>query len=253
MEKLTMKALTKTAVSACIIGLTAAGSQAYASPANTLVVAASGGDYTTISAALADTTACPSSGCVIEVKPGTYNENVTMRNGVSLQGAGADVTTISASSIVVLGAANSSISGFTITGGDTGIRYYSSGGTLTIENNTITGNTYYGVSSSQSVSLIVRGNKITNNNTAGVSCSQYGRPVITGNTIENNKYGISLGYCSSAKITRNSMSGNTTKDIHNAYSTPYVSYNIYDTIQNTWGYNPIGGYNIDNSGNAIAP
>ena len=70
-------------------------------PARVLWVAASGGDYTTVTAALnAIGTAVPASDAshpyLIRIGPGTYNEpgGISLKSNVDLEGSGADVTTI---------------------------------------------------------------------------------------------------------------------------------------------------------------
>jgi hypothetical protein len=67
-------------------------SEADFSTAQRIVVAKSGGDFTSIGAALASITTsfpCPAV-FVIDVLPGTYNEDVQMKSCVHLRGAGAD-------------------------------------------------------------------------------------------------------------------------------------------------------------------
>jgi hypothetical protein len=94
--------------------------------ANTLVVAKSGGDFTTISAALASiTTANASNPYLIQVLPGVYSETVTMKSYVDIEGSGELTTKITApgSAIfatgTVVGAANAELRHITVenTGG----------------------------------------------------------------------------------------------------------------------------------------
>lgn len=75
-----------------------------APPGNVVIVAKSNGDFTSIQAAINSITASASSPYLVWVGPGWYNETVTLKPYVHLQGAGQGVTFIqaSASSGVVL-------------------------------------------------------------------------------------------------------------------------------------------------------
>ena len=66
--------------------------------ARRVVVAKSGGDFTTISAALAGVTPSASARYVIDVMPGTYVESVAMKSWVHLRGAGPGFSTLQAPS-----------------------------------------------------------------------------------------------------------------------------------------------------------
>jgi hypothetical protein len=69
-------------------------------PANVVWVAKSGGDFTSVSAALASITSNSASNrFVVKVAPGTYDEpaGVTMKDYVDIEGSGRSVTTISRS------------------------------------------------------------------------------------------------------------------------------------------------------------
>jgi hypothetical protein len=63
---------------------------------NVVIVAISGGDYTSVQSAVDSiTTASSSNPFLVWVAPGTYNESVTLKSHVHLQGAGQDTTIIS--------------------------------------------------------------------------------------------------------------------------------------------------------------
>ncbi|MGB2894854.1 MAG: pectinesterase family protein, partial [Anaerolineales bacterium] len=69
-----------------------------ANPANVIVVAKTGGDYTSIQAAIdsiAD--ADPDNPYLVHVAPGVYNESVTLKPHVHLQGSGQGATIVNAS------------------------------------------------------------------------------------------------------------------------------------------------------------
>lgn len=103
---------------------------------NTLVVSATGGDFTTISAALTSMTDNTASNrYVIYVGPGTYTEQVTMKPYVDIQGAGELATKITftgfpgVSSGTVLGASNAELRFLTVEciGGSNAIAVYNNG------------------------------------------------------------------------------------------------------------------------------
>ena len=90
--------------------------------ANTIrTVCPSGCDYTTIQGAID----AASSGDIIQVGQGHYLEHIVMKDGVMLVGAGADRSVIDGggSGIVVIGASNALLDGFTITGGSNSTTY----------------------------------------------------------------------------------------------------------------------------------
>jgi len=212
------------------------------------------GEYSTIQAAIE--AASVFGGGTVQVAPGTYDESITMEPGVTIQGSGADKTTIEADTwYTVSGADNSTISGFTIKGGKYGI--YNFGTSPTITNNIITGNSYYGIYNSTS-SPTITNNIITDNNYCGILNwwfssptitnsiitgngrgtvnyggiynYSYSSPTITNNTITgNNPYGI-YNYASSPRIINNIITGNSAHGIYNESSPPTITYN------NLWGY-----------------
>ena len=99
---------------------------------NVRVVAKSGGDYTTLTAALNSITDASSTNpYLIYVAPGVYNETVTMKAWVDIQGAGESLTKItaagssSASTGTVIGADNAELRFLTVenTGGGGSVAY----------------------------------------------------------------------------------------------------------------------------------
>ncbi|HEY4485934.1 MAG TPA: pectinesterase family protein [Nitrospiria bacterium] len=255
-----------------------------------LLVAKSGGDYTTITAALNNSTPTATSPCLIEVWPGTYVENVTMKSYVHLQGSGREVTIIKGTIIVGNpngpGLTNVAISGFTITAADPGfsntgiVNYFSSPAIIDnaivgnqhgignasssprIIGNTITNNnfpasgigiensTLFGTSIPSSPTII--GNTITENATDGIRSFDGASPMIIGNTITGNgERGITNG-SSSPIIINNRITGHSVTDIQvDSSSIPNISFNVYDTITGTTG---VGQYNVNSNGDpAPAP
>jgi parallel beta-helix repeat protein len=146
-------------------------------------------------------------GDTVQVAAGTYIEDITLKSGVIVQGAGAAVTTIFGTGTKsVVTAINvdsiSKIDGFTITNGG-GIPQIVGGG-------------IYLKSSSPTVSNnIITGNNIipAYNPGSGISCWSSSSPTITNNTITGNRGGIGGGIYvnqSSPTISHNNITGNVT-------------------------------------------
>jgi len=153
----------------------------------------------------------------VYVLAGIFNEDVTMKDGVSLWGTGATIygtgsgPTITASGI----GATTTISGFTISGGNGvwGGGVSCTNSSLVIRGNTITGNTASdggGISSTDS-SPTITGNTISDNTGGGISSSD-SSPTITGNTISDNPGGGVSSTDSTLTITDNTITGNTSAD-----------------------------------------
>ncbi len=96
--------------------------------ANVVVVAKSGGDFTSIQSALDSiSTASSTNPYLVLIEPGVYSETVTLKSWVDLQGSGEDVTKITAGGTSSLGsgtvnaASNAEVRSITIesTGGNT--------------------------------------------------------------------------------------------------------------------------------------
>lgn len=162
-------------------------------------------DYPFIQDAIDAVNANPDKGDV-NVLAGTYNEVITLYDGVNLYGAGSATTFINGNGVTqtITAADNLTISGFSITGGTEGIRVDGvsptiedcdinnnsaaglnllNGANPTIQNNTIDANGF-GVNISLSTGTIT-GNTISNSGGYGLQAGGPTRPVISGNTITN--------------------------------------------------------------------
>ena len=175
---------------------------------NVVVVAQSGGDFATITAALAGITPSAANPYVIEVMPGTYTENVTMKSYVHLRGAGREVTTLSATStsntaITIDTLVDVSVSGLTVTGGRKGILLVDS--SPTIRDNNISENQTYGMYNTNS-SPRITGN-IFFDNGEGIE-NIGGEPFIEGNIFESNNWVGIWNDSSAAFITGNAFIAN---------------------------------------------
>ena len=167
-------------------------------------------DFSNIQSAINDA----NNGDIIDVRPGIYQENIIMKTGITLQGAGANLTTIDGTQqghVVVFNLASAAIMGFTITNSGSNPRYsagiFTSQSTVTIRNN-IVANNNYGITLSSNSTGTVTGNKITGcTGSAAINISS-SNPVIINNLVAGNNWnGI---YCdtSSPSIINNTISNN---------------------------------------------
>jgi parallel beta-helix repeat protein len=176
-------------LTACWVGFPAS---AYAAPAQQIIVAKDGGEFTTISEALAAITPTADNPYVIDVMPGVYVESILLKSYVHLRGAGQDVTVIQSSgyyAVRALKLSGTTISGFTIRGGSVGID--NSDSSLIIENNRIRENAF-GIHNSNTVYsytifTIIRNNKIEFNTNYGIT-NYNSAPLIADNIIYQNGY-----------------------------------------------------------------
>lgn len=225
-------------------------------------------DYPTIQAAIDAAT----QGDTVLVAPGEYVESIELKSGVTVQSAeGPEVTTIrgdgrlwwsyESHTATVIGADNSVISGFTITGSWAGILNLSSSPTIT--NNTITGNVLIGIYNWSDSSPTITNNTITQHSVGnyayGIVNSWYSSPMIINNIITVTTYyhssGIWNGNYSSPTINNNTITGLNSSDvlgmdgiyngnhcsptITNNIITGYMQYGIYID----WWSNPTIIYN----------
>ncbi len=210
-------------------------------PANVIIVALSGGDFTSIQAAIDSINPTVDNPYVIKVMPGTYTESVTMKSYVHLQGAGRDVTKITygtgpwyvvkCENVVNVAIAGFTIDGYwgiynnnaspTITGNLFKMSYsgasdgiYNSNASPTVRDNVFDMSTSGsdGVHSSGNSSPIISENQFYGNNISATGimhpASQNSSPTITNNVIKgwgSNGIRIDVG---NAVISDNLIEGN---------------------------------------------
>lgn len=242
-----------------------------AAPLARIVVAKSGGNYTTITAALNAITPTATNRYVIEVWPGTYTEpsDIVLKSYVHLKGSGRDVTTVKTTGtvfnyiIVAADVTDVTISGLTITGGAAqgrgGIFIAASPGvpnSVTVTGNTISNNIEAihvgnGNPSSLSSALIVD-NNILANTSAGIGFSNASGNVInnfiSGNGSGNNGLGAVSFASNNGTYTQvargNTISGNNSVGVTVDYTSAIVADNI---ISN----NSFAGIQIKSNANGL--
>jgi len=186
-------------------------------------------DYPTIQAAIDAAV----DGDTVTVAPGTYNESLLISESITVQGSGADVTTIDGVgsdpvvSIETQETVTPTLRRFTITGGSTtfgGGVFLLGPGTATIADNVITGNYANGTGGGIDIhfggSSVIERNVITGNTAqegGGISVANTQSPVFRNNLIVGNTAtvvggGIAMtvdGSGGSPKIRNNTIADNT--------------------------------------------
>ncbi|MEA1895631.1 MAG: S-layer protein domain-containing protein [Euryarchaeota archaeon] len=150
----------------------------------------------------------------VHVAADTYYENINLKDGVQLMGAGADVTAIDCGmggSVVTATnvGADTVLDGFTINNSnpwDGGDGIHIEHGELVVSNNVILGNSA-GIYAWQSAPVI-RDNILKNNTASAISISYTSSATVTGNIVTRNEGGISVGG-SFANISNNIVSNNS--------------------------------------------
>lgn len=215
------------------------------------------GDYKTIGEAMGK--AAP--GDTVKAGPGTYKENVTVKKGVTLSGAGPDKSVINAggqgSAVTVEN--DSAVTGFTITGsGKVGVSGTSMDGGVridraqaTVMNNKITGN-HTGVVVLHASRSLIANNEITANARYGVY-SLYSKPEVRNNIIgANGVMGVYSGYSEPSVI--NNVIANSDTLLFSEISTVTIKNNILtggangvqiaETPHDQKGVTPVISYNL---------
>ncbi len=123
-----------------------------------------------------------SEGDTIQVGAGTYQENLTIIKGLTLQGEGKDKVTIQGT-VTILSTRLVTMSGFTVKGGQ-GV-YIEDSITIVFSDNAFVESTAEGLLA-RSSSITLRGNLISKNKSHGLLLIMGSRALITTNTITNN-------------------------------------------------------------------
>jgi parallel beta-helix repeat protein len=178
-------------------------------------------------------------GDTVSVAPGTYYENIVLKNGINLSGAGADVTIIDANGygdVVDARANDVTIRGFTLrNSGQFDLRHmncgvYVDGSYAPVIRNNVIANNKIGIGVWDGANPDVRNNIIKNNYDGFYiygSEESPSNPAIINNTIVNNETsGITLRVMVSPVIVNNIIAGHTNGINHNYVTgSPTISYN----------------------------
>ena len=227
-----------------------------------------GADFTSIQEAVN----AASTGDTIEVRSGTYYENVDVNKQLTLRGVdtGAGMPVVDAGgsgSVIILSADKIKLEGFAVINSyyrleKAGIKVISSYNTIT--NNNISNNNY-GIYLYVTSKNIVISNNVSNNN-YGINLYSSGNNTIINNNASNNSpYCIYLRYSNNNTITNNNASyykfginleysSNNTINANTASNNEYHGISLYQSSNNNTitGNNANNGYSgifISNSGN----
>lgn len=159
------------------------------------------------------------SGKSVVVAAGTYNEQLIINKGITLQGAGKESTMISGlgytGNLITVTADDVTISGFTIDGDlgtDVGI-YSDSSSSIEISENLIKSNRDSGIlyqraSDDYPSGIYVYNNEICQNSLNGIKVTGAGSGIIEGNIIRNNDCGIKATTDTSIEVKMNNIYNN---------------------------------------------
>jgi len=164
------------------------------------------------------------SGKSVVVAAGTYNEQLIINKGITLQGAGKENTIISGlgctGNLITITADDVTISGFTIDGKsctDVGI-YSDLSSSIKISENLIqlhqdSGILYHRTSDDYPSGIYVYNNEIYKNSINGIKVTGAGSGIIEGNIIRNNDCGIKASNDASIEVKMNNIYNNSDSGI----------------------------------------
>jgi hypothetical protein len=234
---------------------------------NVKIVAKSGGDFTTITAALASiTTASPTNHYLVYVAPGVYSEQVTMKPYVDIEGAGeltTKITQVGSASFTgtagtVLGASNAELRFLTVenTGGANyalAINNSSASPRLTHVTATASGGTFgnYGVSNASStptmtnVTATASGGTesygVVNNSSSPTMTNVTATATASGGERSYGVYNASSSSPTMTNVTANASGGTYNYGVYNNSTCSPRMTNV--TATSSGGWDSIGVYN----------
>ena len=174
-------------------------------------------------------------GAVITVPAGTYQGKIVLKEGIALVGAGADVTTLDGkgADVVVRGAKNAIVLGFTLRNGRTAFKIDQT--TMGIFECAIRDFQNAAVDVAQGCAVIANNLIEGSPSSTGVVCFM-SNPYLTGNLIVSNAVGVYVGYQSSPSLANNVFVGNGTAILVGAESSAFLESNVFDqNAQNVVG------------------
>ncbi len=185
-----------------VLGLLALATGTSGLAQKTITVCPQGCQYSKIQNAIN----AASEGDTIQVKAGTYAENLTITKGLTLQGESKDKVTIQGT-VAILRTRLVTLSGFTVRGGQ-GVQIEDST-TVVLSDNAFVESSLEGLLA-RSSSITVQGNLISQNKSHGLMLTLVSRALVTGNMITaNGGDGINIIAISQADIRDNVIVGNS--------------------------------------------
>ena len=174
-----------------------------------------GADYERIQDAIDNATA----GDTIEVREGTYYENIVLDKMVNLEGAGSDETIIDRNgggSVVTISSDSCNITGFTIANSGTGYGdgiYARNTDSLTISNVKCSNNSGVGINLIYSDHCTISYVSCTGKNTGIYVYDSESTSIMNSDFSDNGRYGIDVGKSDSCVISDTTCSNNSYGDI----------------------------------------
>lgn len=245
-------------------------------PAQVVIVAKSGGDFTSIQVALDSISPSVTTPYLVKVMPGIYSETVTIigKSYFHIQGAGRDITVLQGGFIdVAAGATNFTISDLTIKDSSYGIVVEGGCQEFSIRDNKLSVSGLAAVSVVNSVAGTIADNYISSAGGYGIVVDATPQVEIIGNLIEPSYTGIYTSNNASPTISNNVIRGSTYAGIwlqESTTGTANIRYNqmsdnnidimiaggtnhnvSFNLLSRIYGNAWVGKYNVDANGNDV--